>query len=313
MAKQEVLARRIETPQWYADLVDDLRELACNGVVALKHAIGVRMLKDIKKFGKPKYGSKKIEGLAKELNIDASDLRRCVVFAKKYPNLGPAVLNVSWRHIRANLLPGSKHKDKSRKRPTMTHQFEGVEIRRGDFREVLSDIEPHTVKLILTDPPYGKEYLNLWNDLGTFAKRVLRSDGVLIAYSGQLYLPDVLRTLHAHLEWWWMCAVVHQGSGNLTPLDYPVRKVINQFKPLLMFIPEDGIGIDVVFRDTITGTGPEKDKHNWQQPVEEAKHILDTFCESGDLIIDPFAGSGAFGEAARQLNMPFIGAEILDG
>jgi len=126
-------------------------------------------------------------------------------------------------------------------------------------------------------------------------------------------LPQVIAALSRHLTWWWLGGVLHAGHGNLTPLGYPVRKVINQFKPLLMFIPPDGTGIDVVFRDFIHGAGPEKDKHNWQQPIAEAIEIMTNFCQPGDLVIDPFAGSGTVGAAAQQLGLHFIGAEILDG
>jgi len=200
--------------------------------------------------------------------------------------------------------------DKARKTPALLGQFD-VDIRIGDFREVLSDLEDQSVKLILTDPPYGKEYLPLWEDLAVFASRVLRPDGALIAYSGQFYLPEVMAMLSSHLQWWWLCGVAHRGPGNLTPLGQPVRKVINQFKPLLMFVLQNSTGLDVVFGDLIEGCGSEKEKHNWQQPVSEAMAILETFCEAGDLVVDPFAGSGAFGEAARQLGLPFVGAEIL--
>lgn len=200
--------------------------------------------------------------------------------------------------------------EKERKSPVLKGQYP-VEIRHGDFRVVLADLAPHSVNMILTDPPYGKAYLDLWGDLGAFASRVLRKDGALVAYSGQFYLPQVIELLSKHLQWWWLCGVIHAGPGNLIPLGQPVRKVINQFKPLLIFVRPDGSGISVTFRDLIRGKGRDKQLHNWQQPVEEAKTILATFCQKGDLVVDPFAGSGSFGEAARQSGMRFIGAEIL--
>ena len=200
--------------------------------------------------------------------------------------------------------------DKARKRPLLQEQFE-VEIRPGDFREVLNDLEPESVKIILTDPPYGKQYLPLWDDLGQFASRILRRDGLLVTYSGQLYLPDVMAILGRHLQWWWLCGLTHGGPGNLTLLGQPVRKVINRFKPLLIYVRKDSTGLNTVFRDLVKGAGKEKDKHNWQQPVSEAREILEMFCSPGDLVVDPFAGSGAFGEAARQVGLAFIGAEIL--
>lgn len=203
----------------------------------------------------------------------------------------------------------TQYSDVERKTPKLEAQFD-VNIRRGDFREVLTDIPDASVKIILTDPPYGKKYLDLWDDLGAFAARVLRPDGMLATYSGQLYLPQVIASLSRHLDWWWLCGLIHKGSGNLTPLGYPPRKVINQFKPVLIFVPHGG-GVSVVFRDLLAGHGKEKDMHNWQQPTSEAYEILEAFCEKGDLVVDPFAGSGAFGEAARELGLPFIGAEIL--
>lgn len=206
--------------------------------------------------------------------------------------------------------PSPKRTDKERKRPELNEQY-NTGIRRGDFREVLIDIPEQSVKLILTDPPYGKQYLNLWDDLGKFATRVLRNDGALITYSGQLYLPQVINSLSSYLDWWWLCGLIHDGLGNLTPLGQPVRKVINQFKPILMFVPKGG-GVDVVFRDLINGHGKSKEMHNWQQNTHEAFDILKTFCQKGDLIVDPFAGSGSIGKAATDLELVFIGAEILE-
>lgn len=202
-------------------------------------------------------------------------------------------------------------KTKENKAPKLVSTYE-VEIRRGDFREVLADIPDKSVDVILTDSPYGKQYLPLWDDLGRFAARVLKPSGFLVTYCGQLYLPDVLGILGKYLQWWWMCGVVHAGQGNLTPLGQPVRKVINQFKPLLIYIPKDGTGIEFTFRDLFEGCGSEKSGHNWQQPVEEAKEILQRLAPSGAFVVDPFAGSGSFGEAAKQLGMRFLGAEVIE-
>jgi hypothetical protein len=45
------------------------------------------------------------------------------------------------------------------------------EVRHGDFRDVLSDLEPGSVDAIVTDPPYTADALPLWSDLGAFAAR----------------------------------------------------------------------------------------------------------------------------------------------
>lgn len=202
----------------------------------------------------------------------------------------------------------SRDDDKARK--TAHLKASKFDVRRGDFRQVLKDIEQAT--LILTDPPYPKDALHLWDDLGEFASRSLADDGILVAYSGQMFLPKVLSMLSVHLDYWWCGAVVHKGSGNLTPLGHPVRKVINGWKPLVMFTRK-GCGVDVTFRDRIEGVGPEKTHHNWQQPEAEAAAIIETFTKPGQLVVDPFAGSGAFCKAAHDLGRIAVGAEILNG
>ena len=96
------------TDDWYARLRDDLREIAKKGMrqlVAMKHAIGTRVLRDRERFGKPKYGSHRMETLAKDIGIGFRDLHYCVQFAKKYPTLCTGVAELSWRDIRQGLLP----------------------------------------------------------------------------------------------------------------------------------------------------------------------------------------------------------------
>lgn len=104
----DVIAKRVEQPEWYRWLLQDVKDLEYGGIVATKHAIGQRIIQDELKFGKAKYGSKKLEGLAQDLDIDRSDLFRCIQFAKQIPKLS-TVVDFSWRHIRTQLLPDSPH------------------------------------------------------------------------------------------------------------------------------------------------------------------------------------------------------------
>lgn len=201
----------------------------------------------------------------------------------------------------------SRDDDKARKTAHLKASL--FEVRRGDFREVLKDVT--SVSLVLTDPPYPKESLPLWSDLGKWAANALADDGLLIAYSGQMFIPDVLNRLSEHLEFWWLGALIHKGSGNISPLGHPVRKVKNQWKPLVMFYKRGGSGFDRTFADLLMGEGCEKTHHNWQQPVAEAAALVERFTKKGELVVDPFAGSGGFCKAASDLGRKAIGAEIL--
>jgi ParB-like chromosome segregation protein Spo0J len=202
----------------------------------------------------------------------------------------------------------SRDDDKARK--TAHLKASKFDVRRGDFRQVLADVG--NVSLVLTDPPYPKEFLPLWEDLGKWAAGALADDGLLVAYSGQMFLPDVLSLLGNHLDFWWCGAVVHKGSGNLTPLGHPVRKVVNKWKPLVMFMKRGGVGFQRSFADLIDGAGKQKSEHNWQQHEAEAAMLVEAFTKPGELVVDPFAGSGGFCRAAHDLGRIAIGSEILE-
>src|SRR3990167_209755 len=74
-----------------------------------------------------------------------------------------------------------------------------INIEHGDFRELIRTLKPNSIDLILTDPPYPREYLPLWSDLAKEAARVLKPSGFLIAYSGQNNLPKILQDLAQYL------------------------------------------------------------------------------------------------------------------
>jgi hypothetical protein len=185
-----------------------------------------------------------------------------------------------------------------------------LEIRCGDFREVLQDIEPGTVTLILTDPPYPTEYLPLWTDLGKWGAQALCEGGSLIAYCGQSILPDVLNRLNEHLRYWWTIALIHEhGAQNL-----PGKYVSAGWKPLPWFV-RDNRATQTMLPDTIRGTPPRKtiptgDDGTWAQGTDELAPIISGLTSPGDLIIDPFAGSGTTGIAAARFGRRFIGAEL---
>lgn len=208
--------------------------------------------------------------------------------------------------LKAKALRKRQQKTRQDKQPDIKKTHPNV--KKGDFRKILAKL--HDVDAIITDPPYGKEHLGLWSALGQFAADRLVDNGVLLAYSGQMYLPNVLQLLSEHLDYWWTFAVVHKGSGNLTPLGQPVRKVINKWKPVVMFVQRGG-GFDDTFLDIIPSVEPEKHAHNWAQSIQESIWMIETFTEENALVVDPMAGSGTVGYACDMTGRKFSGAEIL--
>lgn len=49
--------------------------------------------------------------------------------------------------------------------------------------------------------------------------------------------------------------------------------------------------------------------HPTQKPLALGQYLVLTYSDPGGLVVDPFAGSGTFGEAALSLGRRFLGAE----
>jgi 16S rRNA G966 N2-methylase RsmD len=184
-----------------------------------------------------------------------------------------------------------------------------MDIRRGDFRHTL-DLAPGSATLVLTDPPYPREYLPLWDDLGERAAGWLPPGGSLIAYCGQSILPDVLTRLGVHLRYWWTIAMLHHHGADMIPGKW----VSAGWKPLVWYVNTHRAG-KTMLPDRIDGTGgrktvPTGDTGDWAQGVAELAPIVSALTAPGDLIVDPFAGSGSVGLAALRFGRRFIGAEM---
>jgi 16S rRNA G966 N2-methylase RsmD len=180
-----------------------------------------------------------------------------------------------------------------------------IDFRLGDFEEVFKDIPDGSIDCIITDPPYPYEFIEVWSKLSRVAKRVLKPNGYCIAYSGQMNLPEVIKRMNEHLNYYWTFSLIHTGSRQLIN----GRSLFCGWKPILVF--QNGFKkLDKPFDDFIMGTGIEKTHHKWQQAELELKHLINNFTKEGDVIMEPFAGGGTTIIAALKLNRNIIAAEI---
>lgn len=182
-------------------------------------------------------------------------------------------------------------------------------LRCGRFQDILTDLPDASVDLIFTDPPYLKAFVPQWSDLSALAARVLKPTGLLIAYSGQTYLPEVMQRLGEHLQYWWLGAVFHGGSSAMVLADQPVRKIVNMCKPLLFYVRRDFCQ-DEVIHDAIIGEGSEKGAHAWQQGLAEAEFYIKRLSPERGIVLDPCLGGGTTAIAAIRLGRRFIGSEL---
>lgn len=168
------------------------------------------------------------------------------------------------------------------------------------------DVPVDSADLIFTDPPYHREHLPRWDDLAAFAAKALKPGGLLVAYSGQMFLPDTMASLAACLDYWWCYAIVHNGSF----FQLNIRHTQVGWKPLLAYRKPGGAALPPWVADIVTEGKREKGGHAWQQSEHEAAYWIGKLTQPGDLVVDPFLGSGTTAVACKQLGRRFAGCDI---
>lgn len=157
---------------------------------------------------------------------------------------------------------------------------------------------------IITDPPYPREYLQLYEVLAIRANEWLKPGGLLIAMCGQSYLNQIYEMMSKHIEYYWTAAYLIPGEST----SLWQKNVIPQWKPLLMFAKGKYSG--KMFSDVFTSGGNEKDLHKWGQSESGMYSIISNVCLPGQSIFDPFCGSGTTGAAALKHGCLFHGIDI---
>lgn len=296
----------IQTTEWYQHLIEDCKDIITEAIFTSRwslvegyHQLGERIVTDGNYQKAAKGNLTSLSDLSKNINVGERNLYRAIQFYDKYPLLDqvPEGKNITWNKIITKYLPSAR--DQENEIDIETKQM----MRSGDFKDVLKDV--YDIDAIITDPPYPKEFIQCWSDLSLYAKEHLKEDGFLVAYSGKYYLSEVINRLSEHLTYVWTFCLYHTGKTRL--LNFV--NIMDGWKPILIF--SKGMRkMRYSAYDVITSEQREKDKHKWQQSESSVKPLIEIFSRPGELIVDPFAGSGTFLKVAKEMKRNAIGAEI---
>lgn len=181
------------------------------------------------------------------------------------------------------------------------------ELHLGDFVDVCRKLPEHSVNVICTDPPYGRQYVPLYGKLAEEAARLLKPGGSLVVMSGQSYMIEIAAAMAAHLNYRWCLTYLCRGGKAPQIWD---RRIITTWKPILWFTSGQHVGDwigDVVHSDVNDNSG--QDHHHWGQSLSGISRLVDLCSKPGDLVCDPFVGAGSTGVACLQSGRRFIGID----
>lgn len=215
------------------------------------------------------------------------------------------------------------------------------ELRQGDCRQLITEIEDESIDMLLTDPPYGLEGIK---NLGDTSKKLEKMSGFrTMKYEHNLShdeVMDLFRTLGSEFarvlkpgcHWYIFCA--DQYSGEIIEILKPYL----EFKPPILYWDRGkpstpGFGYNYLNRTEaiIYGCKPPQGRrlnHNKSNilahsevprnfriyPTEKPRSLLRELIEQstdvGEIVLDPFAGSASTLLATRACGRRGLGFEL---
>ncbi len=171
----------------------------------------------------------------------------------------------------------------------------------SDFQAIdNTSIRDNSVDLILTEPPYNKEWLPFHEPLGKLAYRVLKEGGSFVMSVGHHSLPGVLDYIKkSGLNYWWEIAVKHNGPSRTVQH----QQVLIMWNPLLWFVKGDRLMVLDCVPDLIESRPPN------EESTLGGEHVISKLTAQDDVVLDPLMGVGTTGITALRLKRRFIGIE----
>lgn len=179
-----------------------------------------------------------------------------------------------------------------------------MQLIHGDCLEEMKKMTDKSVDVIITDPPYGLEIEytdfkdtreNLKNLVESFMPEALRVAKRVVIFPG-------INNVWLYPEANWIACWFYGTTGSWGKLGY------NSWQPMLFYGKNNRrYGLDTVKYSKMEKRFPG---HPCSKPLGLMEEVVKRFSEEGEIVFDPFMGTGSTGVACRNNKRDFIGIEI---
>jgi site-specific DNA-methyltransferase (adenine-specific) len=174
----------------------------------------------------------------------------------------------------------------------------------GDGRELLRALPDASIGAVITDPPYPRAYVPLYEQLAAALPRVLERGGSLLTIVPHHALPQVLAAVGRHLKYrWTLC--MWQEAGSHPRMAMGIEVV---WKPIVWWVNGAWPMGRGYVKDGFVNSPPAKSHHRWEQSLSWAEYCL-RFVPRGGVVLDPLCGAGTTGVAAVRAGYRYIGVD----
>ena len=214
----------------------------------------------------------------------------------------------------------------------------------GDAAQELARLRAGSVDLLIADPPYnlGKDYGNNrdekdWVAYGTFTRawlteavRVLKPTGSIYVFMGVRFISKLFGILEDDFQLrfnGWITWHYTQGMGRKTGFSPRHEDLLCFTKSGQFTFNLDAVRIPQKYyreRNNMNGANPgdvwqfshvhycsaEREEHPTQKPEALLERIIRASSNPGDLVVDPFVGSGTTCRVAKVLGRDWVGIEL---
>lgn len=198
-----------------------------------------------------------------------------------------------------------------------------IELKLGDCLNVMGDIPDNSIDMVLTDPPYGMNYqsgrrktkaklitgdqdISFLDDLSRELYRVAKENTAHYIFCSYHNIDKFKQSFEKYFKIKNILTWVKNNAsmGDLSADFAPKTEFI-------LFLQKGRRNINGKRDSNVLEFKKTNNKlHPTQKPVDMIEFMISKFSDKGDVILDPFMGSGSTAVACINTNRSFIGIEI---